>query len=243
MTPRKKCKLPEIARYRYRFELYVEGTKLKAESLGYQCRQLEGQPKCKNDFGEPYPLPQYEIIGGQLPPNLKIEIAPKTTQIYLFGEELKPPKIVNVETLEPFIETMATFCSHLEAAEEILNEVAVFLDKKVTFCKESRIYTKTPAMYRLIISSNKIIDQLLAGIEKIFYDEINLAYVEMFQGNLSQAERRIQVALKEVEFFANDIISAAREMKDPRADQWEAEIKKAFNFPTGISERKFFDLI
>jgi hypothetical protein len=233
VTKQKKGKLPEIARYRYKIRLDVEGTKLKAESKGFFCRLLEGLPKNKrgkDGIGEFYPLPQYEITGKDLPANVKIELAPGTTQIYVFGEELKPPLSEDTETflqnMNAFLDKMEVYCQQVEEAEEVMNSIAVFLDADSTFCMNTRIYTNIPARYRLIIRSQDVLDKLLTNIEKAYLQEIDLVYAEIFRGNLGKAQRRIDLIMREIDFFAKSLIETAREMNDPRANKWEAEFNK-----------------
>jgi hypothetical protein len=241
LTKRKQGKLPELARYRYKIQLEVEETKLQAERKGFKCRLLEGQPKnrkCKDGYGEPYPLPQYEITGGTLSENLKIEIAPSTTQIYFFGNEFVPPKVINEVNMEPLLCQMELFCRELEHAEEVLNEIAVFSRNNEFFNKENRIYSKTPAMYRLIISSRDIIDQLFDNINKLFMDEVDLVLADLLQGRIYQARKRLDNALVELEFFGKSLLSTAREMNDPRTAKLEADLEKALNYPTGLKKRQ-----
>jgi hypothetical protein len=245
LTKRKKCKLPELACYRYKIPLDVEATKQKAEEKGFKCRLHDGEPKnkkCKDGVGEHFPLPQYEITRGRLSPNAKIELAPRTTQIYLFGEELKPPEIETekfLENIEDFTNKIQAYCQQIETAEEVMNEIAVFSDVPAEFCRETRIYAKTPARYRLIISSRDITDHLLDNIEKLYLHEIDLALVEAFRGNSYQARRRLELVFKELDFFAKSLIATARQMKDPRADKWEEEFRKLLqqpNYPMGFTQ-------
>ena len=102
VTSSKRNKEPEFARWRYQVKIDIEETKSRAENRGFSCRLLEGQPKNKkgkNGCCEPYPLPEYEITGGELSPDAKIQIAPKTTQIFFFGPELIKPSQINLEAL------------------------------------------------------------------------------------------------------------------------------------------------
>jgi hypothetical protein len=246
LTRQKKGKLPELARFRYKIPLDVEATKQKAEEKGFIWRLHEGEPKnkrCKDGVGEHFPLPQYEITRGRLSPNAKIELAPYTTQIYLFGEELKPPEMGDgeafLQNMEAFIKKMEAYCQQIETAEEVLNEIAVFSGDSAKFCGETRIYARTPAGYRLIINSRDITDHLLDNIEKAYLHEMDLAIAEMVGGNLNQARNRLELLLKELDFFAKSLIATARQMKDPRADKWEAEFRKLLqppSYPMGFTQ-------
>ncbi len=93
-------------------------------------------------------------------------------------------------------------------------------------------------MYRLIISSREITDQLLDNITKPLYDEIDLAMADFLQGRISQARKRLDCALVELEFFGKSLINTAREMNDPRAAKWEADFEKALNYPMGLNKRQ-----
>jgi hypothetical protein len=230
LTRRKQGKLPELARYRYKIQLDVEETKVKAESRGFTCRLLEGLPKNRkglDGYGEPYPLPQYEITGANLPDYIKIEIV--------------PPKTINAETMEPILRQLESYCQELERVEEIMNEIAVFCNNNLApaFSIERRIYTKTPAMYRLIIASRDITDQLLDNIMKIYWSEFDKAIAELSQGNFFQARRRLDQVENELEFFFKSLISTARQMKDPRVDKWEADFNNAKNAPLPVNNRNF----
>jgi hypothetical protein len=239
----KKKKEPEFARWRYQVKIDVEETKLRAENCGFSCRLLEGQPKNKkgkNGCCEPYPLPEYEITGGQLSLNAKIQIAPKTTQIFFFGPELVKPSKITLEYLQPLIERMKIVADDLERAEHIMNKLAAFVDdEKGRFGQASRIYLKIPAMYRLIIASNDIYQQLLDDIMKKFWNEYIAAFDEMLQGKISFARRRMDDLLKETVFFYRSLIATAKEMKDPRAEQWEADLNKMLMEPFGFPSYGF----
>ena len=248
LAKRKKGKLPELGRFRYKISIDVEATKLNAEHNGFNCRLLEGQPKNKkgkDGFGELYPLPQYEVTGKELPNNIKVELAPKTTQVYVFGEELNPPEIGDAEAflekMEAFTNKMETYCQQIEIAEKVLNQITVFSETPAKFCRETRIYTKTPAMYRLIISSRNVTDNLLDKVEKTYTYEINLAVAEMFRGNPMQAQKRLDNVLKEIDLFTKNLVATARQMNDPRADKWEAEFKellRPLTYPAGFGKNQ-----
>jgi hypothetical protein len=248
LAKRKKGKLPEIARFLYRINLDIEATREKAEDQGFICRILEGQPKNKkgkNGIGEPYPLPQYEVTGNELSSNIKIELARKTTQIYVFGKELIPPEIgegeVFLERIEEYTNTLESHCQQIEAAEEVLNKIAVFSDVSAKFCRETRIYAKTTAMYRLMINSRHVTDHLLDKIEKVYQNEINLAADELLRGNPYQAKNRLNLVLREIDFFTKSLIATARQMNDPRADKWEKEFNnllQPLNYPLGFARNQ-----
>ena len=51
----------------------------------------------------------------------------------------------------------------------------------------------------------------------------------MFRGQIIQAKRRLEMLLKEMDFFVKDLIALARETNDPRADKWEANFNKLLN--------------
>jgi hypothetical protein len=239
MTNAKRNKEPEFARWKYSVKIDVEETKSRAENRGFSCRFFEGQPKNKkgkNGWGEGYPLPQYEITGAELPVNTKIHIAPKTTQIFFFGAELVKPSQLTCEQLEPLVIRIKSLADNLEKAEKIMNDLAAFADEeKGRFGQATRIYVKVPAMYRLIGSLKDTYQQLLDDIEAKFFDECNKAYDEMFQGKIFQARMRMDNLFKELAFFQRIFIESIRELKDPRADQWEADFNKALMYPFGFT--------
>ena len=103
----------------------------------------------------------------------------------------------------PFAERMETVANDLETAENIMNELAAFVDdEKGRFGQATRIYVKIPAMYRLIIASTDAPQQLLDHIMTKFWDEYIKAFDEMFQGKISLSRRRIDDLLKELFFFS-----------------------------------------
>jgi hypothetical protein len=249
LTKQKKGKLPEVARYRYKVNLDVEATKLKAESKGFSCHIHEGQPKNKrgkDGYGNEYSLPQYGVTDGALPDNVKIEIAPSVTQIYLFDNPLNPPAIeettILLEKSKLFLDKLEKFSQKVDAAEKVMNEIAVFSDNATfRFSIETRIYAKTSAIYRLIISSRDVTDHLLDMISKAYMHEISLSYADMFNGNLSQARRKLDLLMKEIEFFSRELVAMARQMKDPRADKWEAEfteLLRPVDYPTWLKQQQ-----
>ena len=244
VTSSKGNKEPEFARWRYQVKIDVEETKSRAENLGFSCRLLEGQPQLKkhkikkNKDGccEPYPLPEYEITGGELSHSAKIQIAPKTTQIFFFGPELIKPIRITFEELQPFVDRISVVANDLEKAENLMNELAAFVDdEQGRFGQATRIYVKVPAMYRLIIASNDVYQQLLDDIMTKFLNEYILAFDEMLQGKISFARRRMDDLLKEIVFFQRSLIATAKEMKDPRAEQWEADLNTLLTNPFGFA--------
>ena len=233
----KSHKSPEFARWKYKVKINVEETSFEAQKRGFSCRPLEGQPKNKkgqNGWGEPYPLGQYEITGGDLPLNTKIQVSPKTTQIFFFGPELAKPSVISVEAFKPFLEGMERLVGNLEKAEELMNELASFLpDEKERFGKATRIQAKVPAMYRLIITSEGTKQELLDDIMKKFYDEIEKVYDDMFQGRMDLASGRLNTLMNEAVFFQRSLIKLAKDWKDPNALKWEADLNKSLIFPFG----------
>jgi hypothetical protein len=124
----KRSKAPELARWIYKVKINVEETSLEAQKRGFHCRPLEGQPKNKkgqNGWGEPYYLRQYEITGGSLPSQSKIQISPQTTQIFFFGPEIPKPSVFSLETFELFLEGMECLVGNLEKVEGLMNELTV----------------------------------------------------------------------------------------------------------------------
>jgi hypothetical protein len=237
VTGTKRNKVPEFARWRYKIKIDVEETKSRAESRGFSCRLLEGQPKNKKGKSgccEPYPLPQYEIMGVEMPLNAKIQISPKTTQIFFFGAEPSKPLHVTFDELQPFLERMESLVNDLEKAEKTMSELAAFVDgEKGRFGQATRIYVKVPAMYRLIISSTDISQQLFDDIMKKFMDEYIKVFDEMLQGKIFPARRRMDDLFKEIVFFQRSLIDTAKKLKDPCAEQWEADLNKALMYPFG----------
>jgi hypothetical protein len=230
-----KNKMPELARLRYSVQADVEETRLKAEKHGFVCRLLEGQPKNKrgqNGWGEGYPLNQYEIKGGELPSNVKIHIAPKVTQIFFFGSEIPKPANVYVEEFERFLDYMEPFVNDLERTEKIMNEIAVFVpNEQNRFGLSTRIYAKVPGNYRLIQGLKDTYQQIIDELMNKYWAEIETAYAEMFQGKIYFASRRLNALLGEMNFFLQNLINMAKEWNDPRAEQWETELKKSMASP------------
>jgi hypothetical protein len=68
----------------------------------------------------------------------------------------------------------------------------------------------------------------------IYWAEIEKAYNDMFQGKFLFARRRLDVLLRELNFFLQNLINLAKEWNDPKAEQWEAELKKSRCFPFGF---------
>lgn len=235
---RKKNKIPELARLRYNVQIDIEETRFKAEKNGFFCRLLEGQPKNKrghNGWGEGYPLNQYEIKGGKLPSNTKIHIAPRVTQIFFFGKEIPKPSNADVEKFERFLDQMEPFVNDLERTEKIMNDLSVFVpDEQNRFGMSTRIYTKIPGNYRLIQSLKDTNQQIIDEIMNKYWAEIEKAYTEMFQGKPYLARRRLAALIGEMNFFLQNLINMAKEWKDPRAEQWESELKKSMYFPFGF---------
>ena len=232
---RTKNKMPELARLRYRVQVNVEETRLKAEKHGFSCRLLEGQPKNKrgkNGWGEGYPLNQYQIEGGKLPSNSKIHIAPKATQIFFFGNEIPKPSNADVKEFESFLDRMEPFLNDLERTERTVNDLAVFVpDEQNRFGLSTRIYVKIPGNYRLIQGLKDTYQQIIDELMDKYWAEIEIAYAEMFQGKIYSASRRLNALLGETNFFLQNLINMAKEWNDPRAEQWEAELKKLMASP------------
>lgn len=238
MTPKKRTKIPELARWKYNFQIDVEETRRNALQRGFSCRCLEGQPKNKkgkNGWGELYPLNQYEIKGGELPSNAKIHIAPKATQIFFFGNELPKPSGVDIEEFKRFLDGMEPLIDDLEKAERIMNDIAAFVpEEKHRFGPETRTYAKVPGMYRLTQGLKDVYQQILDDLTSKFWAEFEKACAEMFQGKAYLASRRLEALLKELTFFQRSLINLAREWKDPRAEQWEADLNNALMSPFGF---------
>lgn len=238
MTRKKRARIPELARWRYNLQIDVEETNRNALKRGFSCRPLEGQPKNKkgkNGWGESYPLNQYEITGGELSSNAKIHIAPKATQIFFFGIEIPKPLGVDIKEFERFLDSMEPLVEDLEKTERIMNYLAAFVsDEKHRFGLETRICAKIPGMYRLIQSLKDMNQRVIDELMNKFWAEIEKAYSEMFQGRAYFASRRLEALLKELTFFQRNLISFAREWKDPRAEQWEADLKNGLMSPFGL---------
>jgi hypothetical protein len=232
---RRKNKMPELARFRYRIHVNVEETKLKAEKHGFFCRLLEGQPKNKrgkNGWGEHYPLNQYEIKGGELPSNTKIHVAPKVTQIFFFGNEIPKPSNADVNEFERFLDRMEPFLNDLERTEKIMNDVAVFVpDEQNRFCLSTRIYARVPGNYRMIQGLKETYKQILDELMNKYWTEIEKAYTEMLRGETYFARRRLDALIGEANFFLQNLINMAKEWNEPRAEQWEEELKKSMASP------------
>jgi hypothetical protein len=212
-TARKK--LPELARWRYKIQIDVDGTKRKAEGQGFSCRPLEGQPKNKkgkNGWGEPYPLNQYEITGGTLPSNSKICIGPKTTQIFFFGNEIAKPSKTDIKELERFLDQIEPVIDDLEKTEAVMNELAAFVSgEKNRFGLSSRIQAMVPCMYRLIQSIKEMSQKAIDALMDKVWGEIEKAGAEMFQGQVYFARRRIEAMLGELVSFQQKLINMAKE--------------------------------
>jgi hypothetical protein len=237
----KSYKSPELARWKYKVKINVEETSFEAQKRGFFCRPLEGQPKNKkgqNGWGEHYPLGQYEITGGNLPSHSKIQISPKTTQIFFFGPELPKPSTFSLETFESFLEGMESLIRNLEKAESLMNELSSFLpDEKERFGKATRTQTKVPAMYRLKITSEEAFQELLDDIMNKFYSELDNITRDMFQNRTpftaTLANQRLNTLIKELVFFQREIIKSAKERKDPNAQKWEDNLNNSLMFPFG----------
>lgn len=238
---RDKKKLPELARWRYKIKLDVDGTRRNAESQGFSCRPLEGQPKSKsgkNGWGEPYPLNQYEITGGTLPLNSKIHIAPKATQIFFFGNEIPKPLKSDVKAFERFLEQIEPVIDDLEKTETIMNDLAAFVPgENNRFCLSSRIQAKVPGVYRLIQSMKEMTQHIVDALMDIAWGEIEKAGAEMSQGQFYLAMKRIEATRSELVSFQRNLINMAKEWNDPRAEKWEIELNKSLNFQFGFFGR------
>jgi hypothetical protein len=234
----KRKKESEFARWKYRLKIDVEETKSNAENRGFSCRLHEGQPKNKkgkNDWGEGYPLPQYEITGSEFPAHIKINIAPKTTQIFFFGLELIKPAHFTLGELEPFTDRIRTISDDLGKAEKIMNELASFEDnERGRFGQESRVYVRVPAMYRLLMTLRDATQELSDNIMSKFQNEVIKALDEMLQGNMPMARKRMDELFNEMVFFQRSLIATAKELKDPQAEQWEANLNKMLMEPLWI---------
>jgi hypothetical protein len=235
---KKRARIPELARWRYSFQIDVEETRRKALERGFSCRLLEGQPKNKkgkDGWGELYPLNQYEITGGELPSNAKIHIAPKATQIFFFGNEISKPSGVDIKEFERFLGSMEPLVDDLEKTERIMNDLAAFApNEKHRFGLETRIWAKVPGMYRLTQGLKDVYQQILDDLMNKFWAEFEKACVEMSQGKAYFASRRLEALLKESTFFQQSLINLAREWKDPRAEQWEVDLNNALMSPFGL---------
>lgn len=238
MTKTKKNKMPELARWRYNIQIDVEGTKRNADNRGFSCRTLEGQPKNKrgkNGWGELYPLNQYEITGGDFSPNSKIHIAPKTTQIFFFGNEIQKPLDADLKEFERFLDCMEPLLNDLEKTEKIMNDLAAFVPhEKNRFGLSTRINAKVPAMYRLIQDLKDTNQEVFDELMNRFWVEVEKAYADMFQGKAYLASKRLELLISELTFFQQHLINMAKEWKDPRAEQWESRLRKSLSFPIGF---------
>ncbi len=239
MTRAKSHKEPEFARWKYKVKIDVEETRSKAQNLGFSCRTFEGQPKNKrgkDGWGEHYPLPQCEIAGGDFPPNSKIHISPSMSQIFFFGSELVNPSHTNLDELQSFLERIEILAGDLEKSEKIMNGLAVFAaEEEGRFGQPARINANVPAMFRLIMSLKDVSQQLFDNIIKKFSDECIKASDEMLQGKIFLASKRIDDLLKEAVFFQRNLIDTARALKDPRAEQWEADLNRSLIYPLGFA--------
>jgi hypothetical protein len=239
----KRKKMPELARWRYKIQIDVEGTRKNAEGDGFSCRPLEGQPKNKkgkNGWGEPYPLNQYEITGGRLPSNSKINIAPRATQIFFFGYEIPKPENADVKEFERVLNQIEPIIDDLEKTEAIMNDLAAFVPgEEKRFGLSSRILVKVPSMYRLIQSMKDMSQQVMDTLMDIVWGQIEKASTEMFQGQFYFARKRIEAMLNEMVSFQQNLINMAKEWNDPRAEKWEAELKKSLYSPFGFSTQRY----
>jgi hypothetical protein len=252
----KSGKTPELARWSYRIKINVEETCIEAQKSGFHCRPLEGQPKNKkgkNGWGEPYPLGQYEITGGNLSQNTKIHISPKTTQFYLFGNEISKPSIHDLETFEPFFEELSDLANNLEKAEELMNRLSSFPpNEKERFDCVTRTQAKVPAMYRLKITSDGTFQELLDDLMNKFYGELNKIIDDMLQNMTSHgfnlADQRLQTLTNEMVFFQRNLIKLGKEWKNPNAQKWEDDLNKSLKdtydfrnqFKKNISKYTFY---
>ena len=229
----------EITRWRYKIKLDVEETAKKAEEFGLTCRLLEGQAKNmrgKNGWGEGFPLNQYEIKGGALPESIKIQIGPKTTQIFLFGKtEIQTPNDLSSENLIKHIDFFENLLSEIDASEVIMNKIAVFFaEESKRFSEGTRIIEKVAGTQKILDSSRTMTDKLLEKIEKHFMSEFDAAWVEIFQGQPYLAKERLRKADEEITFWFNDFIAEAKKTNDPRVVQWEADFQKLKKYPYSI---------
>lgn len=226
----KSNRMPELARWKYKIKIEVEETRSAAQNRGFSTRLFEGQPKNlkgKNGWGEPYPLGQCEISGSTLSANTKIQISPKMTQIYFFGQELMKPSKISIEAMMPFLKGFASLVDNLEKTERLMNDLAIFLpEEKLRFDISTRIQTKVPAMYRLIITSEGLKQDLLDDLVNQYYVEIDKVYADMFGGRLDLARGRLDELIEEIVFFQRDLIKLAKDWKDPNAEKWETNLNK-----------------
>jgi hypothetical protein len=236
VSTKKKKEEHEIARWRYCIKLDVEETAEKARQLGFVCRSLEGQPKNKkgkDGWGEDYPLNQYEITGFRLPKRVKIHLAPKATQIFILGKiELPVPSEISNDKIVILYNNLEKLLDELEDSEKVLNEISVFTpDEKNRFSQSSRIYSKIPSMFRLIISSNDAFQYILNRFEQKGMEEIRTIWIEILQGNVVLAKSRLEALNSDITYCYNDILNFAKEWNDPRVKQWEEDFKEAQMFP------------
>jgi hypothetical protein len=231
----KSRKTPELARWSYKIKINVEETCIEAQKSGFHCRPLEGQPKNKkgkNGWGELYPLGQYEITGGNLSQNTKIHISPKTTQIFLFGNEISKPSIHDLETFEPFFEELSDLADNIEKAEESMNRLSSFPpNEKERFNSATRTQAKVPAMYRLKITSDGTFQELLDDLMNKYYGEINKITDDVLQNmtplGFNLADQRLQALLNEMVFFQRNLIKLGKQWKNPNAQKWEDDLNKS----------------
>jgi len=207
--------------WKYNLKIDVDETQRNAKGMGFNAIFLEGQSRTHHEL---YPLNQIKISGGTLCPDVKVHVGSKVTEIFYYAE--------NFSGIDEIKRTLMD----LDKAERTLNRIVSFAsDEANRFGKDTEIPVASTSMLNLRIYLRNNCDKAMDSVQQVVVEEIEKAFADVAKGQLQCALLRLEPLIRVLEPLMLDLISYAKEDNDPRAEEWEAKLRKALSAMNSFS--------